>query len=292
MNWFSQYYQNSIASEGWLTHISADTPIFILLFSIILGLSLFFKKEIKPSIFILSGVISYASMKWINPIFSFEFFKTGSRLDSLSLDTLIISFGMIIGPILLFINLKKKFRSIDRMMIGLLITVCSWLIFGYHLTIINGSMKYELKQRESDLTAVIKLSDSSFKETCQTMSLDCRQGKKTQHLSHSNPEVERQANDYLNFYREKGKIPLFFSDSNALITQQSPYAYAYVETATKYRWVIDTKNPKETFESNKAIFTIFTMSAVYFWTTFIYIAMFLHHLMRYFREEKMKNQLR
>ena len=287
MHWFSQYYQNSIASEGWLTHLSPDTAIFVLLFSIIMGSSLFFKKEIKPSLFILSWIISYAAMKWINPIFSLEFINTGSRLDSLSLETLIVSFGMLIGPILLFINVKRRFRSLDRMMIGLLITVCSWLIFGYHIAIINGSMKYELKQRESDLTAVIKLSDSSFKETCRTMSLDCRQGKKIQNLSHLVPEIEKQANDYLNFYRNEGKSPLFFSDSNALITQQSPYAYAYIETATKYRWVIDTKKPKETFKSHKVIFSIFTMTAVFFWTAFIYTAMFLHHLMRYLREAKM-----
>lgn len=286
MNWFSTYYQTALNSNSWLTDLSPSTPIFFLLFSIFLGASLFPLKQVKVTAFIIAALSAYACKEFLNPIFSIEFLHTGSRLDSLSLDTFVVMVGMILGPILLGACVIKKFRSLDRMMTGLLIAVTAWLIFGYHMLLINGGMKYDLKLRETDLVSVLKLSDQGFKETCSAMRLDCREGAKTEKLHYLSSEVERQANDYLSFYREQGKIPLLFSDSNALITQNTPYAYAYIETSTKFRWVIDTNTPQKIFTSYKALFALVVSAIVYFWSLFIFTAMFLHHLMGFLRQEK------
>lgn len=288
MNWFADYYQFALHSKSWLSDLNPDTSIFVLLFSLLLGFSLLIMREIKTTAFLASGAIACLTATFINPIFSISFLNTGSRLDTLSLDTLIVAVSMLFGPLLLGACLFKRFRSLDRMMIGLLLSTTGWLIFGYHLALINGGMKYDLHVREESLVSVLKLSDASFKETCKVMNLDCREGKRVERLQHVESEIERQANDYLKFYRESGKTPLLFSDSNALITQNTPYAYAYIETPSKFRWVIDTDTPEKIFVSYKAMFSLFTAAAIYFWTCFIFVALFLHNLMRFFRYEKTK----
>lgn len=290
MNWFAHYYQTALNSDSWLSNLGHDVPIFVLLFSLIIGFSLIVLRELKTTTFVISAISAYFVAKFLNPIFSLDFLHTGSRLDSLSLETFVVGCGMLLGPILLAGCVFKRFRSLDRMMIGLLISTVSWLIFGYHLALINGGMKFELKTREENLISVLMLSNASFKETCKFMSLDCREGKKTDHLQYVSHEIERQANDHLAFYRASGKSPLLFSDSNALITSNTPYAFAYIENSTNFRWVIDTKTPEKIFASHKALFSLFTAMAVYFWTAFIYTALFLHNLMRFFRYEKNQEQ--
>jgi hypothetical protein len=286
MNWFTEYFQNQLTSEGWLTHLSLSLPIQILFFSILVGFSLFIKKTVKTKVFLFSLAATVALI-YFDPQPTLEFLKTGSRLDGITMDTFLVAIAMILGPLLLLLCIRKSTRTVDRFMIGLLLTASSYLMFGYHMVLINGMLRYDLQRQEIHLIDIAKLNNQAFLESCNAMHLDCRTGAQTETLEYSiNSELKRQANDFLHFYRKEGKEPLLFSDSNALISKKYPYAYAYIETGSQFRWIIDTTIPAQISLAYQSIYALICHSIVIFWTFFMFLALYLHNVMFALRREK------
>jgi hypothetical protein len=286
MNWFTQFFQAQLAQSGWLSQLSLSLPIQFLFFSILLGLSLLKKRELKTSVFTIS-VVATAALIFFDPQPTLEFLKTGSRLDGITLDTFLVAFAMILGPILIVICLRKKTRTIDRLMIAILLTASSYLMFGYHILLINGLLRFNLQQQEIHLVDVAKLNNAAFIDSCRALNLDCRTGPQTDNLEYSiNDELKRQANDFLQFYRKQGKEPLLFSDSNALISKKYPYAYAYIETGKQFRWVIDTTAPKAISLAYQTAYALVCHVIIIFWTLAMLLALYLHHVMFFLRREK------
>lgn len=290
MNWFTEYFQHQLDGGGWISELSLSLPIQLLLFSLIIGVSLFKYKTLKTSVFCFSALAT-GMLIYFDPQPTLEFLATGTRLDGITLDTALVMFAMIVGPVLLILSFRKKFRTIDRMMIGILLTSASFLMFGYHMLLINGMLRYDLHQQENHLMSVIKLDNRSFETTCRALHLDCRSGAQTENLEYSiNSELKRQVNDFLKFYRENRQEPLIFSDSNALISKKYPYAYAYVETGSQYRWVIDTDLPRKTSLAYQAAFSLISHAIIIFWTVSMMLALFMHNVMFQLRKEQARER--
>lgn len=286
MNWFTEYFRQQLESGGWLTELSLSLPIQILFFSILIGFSLFFVKDVRTKVFCWCAVAT-AALIYFDPQPTLEFLKTGTRLDGITMDTALVAIAMLIGPALLFMCFWRSKRTVDRMMIGILLTAVSYLMFSYHVLLINGMLRYELHQQESHLVDITKLDNQSFLKVCAAMTLDCRSGPQTENLEYSvNSELKRQVNDFLHFYREQNREPLLFSDSNALISKKYPYAYAYVETGSQFRWVIDTDKPKRISMSYQAAFALVCHVIVFFWTFFMLMALFFHNVMFVLRKKR------
>ncbi|MBI6727213.1 hypothetical protein YA0089_26725 [Pseudomonas viridiflava] len=286
MNWFTEYFRQQLENSGWLTELSLSLPIQILFFSTLIGCSLFFVKTVRTNVFCWSAV-AIAALIYFDPQPTLEFLKTGTRLDGITMDTALVAIAMLIGPALLLMCFWRSKRTVDRMMIGILLTAVSYLMFSYHILLINGMLRYELHQQESHLVDIIKLDNQSFSKTCIAMGLDCRTGPQTETLEYSvNSELKRQANDFLHFYRDQNREPLLFSDSNALISKKYPYAYAYVETGSQFRWVIDTDKPKKISLSYQTAFALVCHVIVIFWTFFMFTALFFHNVMFVLRKQR------
>ncbi|MFK4132344.1 hypothetical protein ACI2KR_08625 [Pseudomonas luteola] len=286
MNWFTSYYNSQMNTLGWLSDLNVSMPIQVLLFSVIVTGGLLYLRSLTSPLFYLSSGLT-AIVMFLDPKPTLEFLHTGTRIDSLSFDTCIVVLGMVLGTTTLVLCIWRKFRTVDRLMFAVSLTVASYLICGYHILLINGMLRYELKQQESHLIDVARINDQAFGPTCKALKLDCRTGKRPERLEYAlNADLEKQANDHLAYYRKNYRPPMLFSDSNALISTDYPYAYAYIERNTDYRWVIDTTTPARIAKSYQYAFTLICHVIVFFWLAATLIGLYLHNVIFFLKSEK------
>lgn len=262
----------------------------ILVVTQLAGIFLLFKKRVSVKWFFvlgITGIITYDFLLPKSSVFlGFDFLPY--RVQTFSLDTWAILLGWLIGLVLLIYSVKNSTRTLQRVIVSIVLIMTCSLMYGYHLLLIQGGMKSSMILEEQRLLRTIELPLLQWEIACETNGYECQSGGIDGIIDYHEPNINKQINDFVGFYRQESPGNIYFSMSKGLVVARAPFVAAFTEDQAGYRLMVDRNSAGIYFNIAEHGFRIFSNLAMFFWFFGGLLVIILHEIMIEKRNKSLK----
>lgn len=203
---------------------------------------------------------------------------TDGLIGRLPIGAITIIAMLLIGTLLIVISLLKKYRTPDRLIAGITLSVCAILSVSYHTLFINGMMMSTLSENQSIVQSAISLESNSREMLCRNQGWRCFEGDIGSNTEiFPTPLSNKMFQDYYSFYSSKYANGDFeFSSNMAIILDEIALSYAYKQKDGRYTLIIENSASQLAFNQAELLFNIMMNAAYTFWAILMGFVIYGH----------------
>lgn len=263
MEYFTELYLGKILNSPPKIFVFIE----LLVIAEVAAAFLLFYRRIPYLYFIVSSIIAIILFAEILPRQSTLELVTflPYRIRMLALDSWIVILGWILGTILFGLCFIKSYRTASRIAVGTAIMVICTLMYAYHILIIQGSMKVNMHVEEQKILRTIDAPEEFWIKNCILQHYECGIIKIGENPEYHDEIINKEINDFFQFYRETADRPIRFSMSKGMVVSQRPFIAAFSEHDNGYRWVIERESATIYLSDATMMFMVIINFSIVFW---------------------------